>query len=213
VNDGGAASESSDDSLPAMSSIRTVAVIGAGRVGRSFALACAAAGFDVTLEDVMPANLRRAQEEYADIASDIASLRAGAQGSRGRLDVALTVEDAVRAADVVVDFVPDELESKLEIFCMVDRMAPPKTVMLTPSDALSITDLASCTYRGERCFAVRGGLGSGGVARLISPKNAEERALLAVREFLRALGYEVAVEEDRDSPMLVKNVNVAGRTR
>lgn len=28
--------------------------------GRSFALACAAAGFHVALEDVMPANLRRA---------------------------------------------------------------------------------------------------------------------------------------------------------
>ena len=28
----------------------------------------------------------------------------------------LSVEDAVREADLVVDFVPDELESKLEIF-------------------------------------------------------------------------------------------------
>ena len=28
----------------------------------------------------------------------------------------LTVEDAVRDADLAVDFVPDELESKLEIF-------------------------------------------------------------------------------------------------
>jgi 3-hydroxybutyryl-CoA dehydrogenase len=31
-------------------------------------LVCAAAGFDVVLEDVMPANLRRAQEEYANLA-------------------------------------------------------------------------------------------------------------------------------------------------
>ena len=141
--------------------IRTVAVIGAGRVGRSFALACAAAGFDVVLEDVMPANLRRAQEEYADLAAQNA-------GARGRLKVAATIEDAVREADLAVDFVPDELESKLEIFCLVDRMAPPKTILLTPSEAQSITDLASCTYRGERCFAVRGGLvagGRGGAAR------------------------------------------------
>lgn len=128
--------------------IRTVAVIGAGMAGRSFALACAAAGFHVVLEDVMPANLRRAEEEYADL-----SLRAAA----GRLELALTVEDAVRSADVAVDFVPDELESKLEIFSLLDRMAPPKTILCTPSDALSITDLASCVYRPERCVAVRGG--------------------------------------------------------
>ncbi len=167
-------------------------------MGREFALACAAAGFDVTLEDVMPANLRRAQELYAELHAQAGSLR-----------VALTVEDAVRAADVVVDFVPDELESKLEIFCLVDRMAPPKTVLLTPSDALSITDLASCTYRGERCFAVRGRLAPGtddGPLRLVYPKNADVGALGAMDEFLRALGRKAQSEVDRDVPMLVKNL-------
>ena len=44
-----------------------VAVIGAGQAGRSFALACAAAGFYVVLEDVMPANLRKAEAEYSDL--------------------------------------------------------------------------------------------------------------------------------------------------
>ena len=179
--------------------IRTVAVIGAGRVGRNFALACAAAGLDVVLEDVMPANLRRAQEEYADLTAQNA-------GARGRLAVATTIEDAVREADIAVDFVPDELESKLEIFCMVDRMAPPKTILLTPSEAQSITDLASCTYRGERCFAVRGGLGFVGPMRLLHPAGATSEAIEAMSGFLRALGYEVWVEVDTDAPNLVKNL-------
>jgi 3-hydroxybutyryl-CoA dehydrogenase len=194
VNSGRAAS------LPEAFAIRTVAVIGAGTAGRSFALACAAAGFDVTLEDVMPANLRRAQEEYADLC---------AQAPPGRLSVALTVEDAVRTADLAVDFVPDELESKLEIFCLVDRMAPPKTVLLTPSDALSITDLASCTYRGDRCFAVRGGLVSGVAIELSYPAGAAESALGAVTAFLRALGSDVQVEQDPNAPMLVKNLSLS----
>ena len=181
--------------------IRTVAVIGAGRVGRSFALAAAAAGFDVVLEDVMPANLRRAQEEYADLTAVNA-------GVRGRLRVAATIEDAVREADLAVDFVPDELESKLEIFCLIDRMAPPRTILLTPSEAQSITDLASCTYRGERCFAVRGGFGAVGSrpVRLLHPAGAERAAMEAVSEFLRALGGEVRVEVDTDAPKLVKNL-------
>jgi 3-hydroxybutyryl-CoA dehydrogenase len=182
-------------------SIRTVAVIGAGTAGRSFALACATAGFDVVVEDVMPANLRRAQDEYAGLES----IDSGTQAPPGILKVALTVEDAVRGADVAVDFVPDELESKLEIFCMIDRMAPPKTVLLTPSDALSITDLASCTYRGDRCFAVRGGLVSGGRVQLVYPAGADDGAMGAVQKFLGALGGEVLMEEDQDAPMLVKN--------
>jgi 3-hydroxybutyryl-CoA dehydrogenase len=196
---------SGDQSLGSSFAIRTVAVIGAGRAGRSFSLACSAAGLDVVLEDVMPAKLRRAQEEYADMES----ANSPATG-RGRLRVALTVEDAVRNADLAIDFVPDELESKLEIFCMVDRMAPPRTILLTPSDALSITDLSSCTYRGDRCFAVRG-LGAGEVfkegrpVRLLHPPNAREAGLIAVRNFLATLGCAVRVELDLDEPMLVKN--------
>jgi 3-hydroxybutyryl-CoA dehydrogenase len=151
----------------------------------------------------MPAKLRHAQEEYAELGILPAT-------GAGRLRIALTVEDVVRAADVAVDFVPDELESKLEIFCLVDRMAPPRTVLLTPSDALSITDLASCTYRGERCFAVRGLVAGGAFqaatpVRLLHPRCASVGVLAAVGAFLDTLGCAVQIEEDRDAPMLVKN--------
>ena len=158
--------------------------------GRGFALACAAAGFHVVLEDVMPANLRRAEAEYADL-----SLRAA-----GRLELAVTVEDAVRSADIAVDFVPDELESKLEIFSLLDRMAPPKTILCTPSDALSITDLASCVYRPERCVAVRGelvrGEGAASPVRVLYPAAAAAATIVAMEGFPRALGLEARAEAD-----------------
>ncbi len=181
--------------------IRTVAIIGAGVAGRSFALACAAAGFHVVLEDVMPANLRKAEADYADLTQ---------RGTVGRLELALTVEDAVREADVAVDFVPDELESKLEIFSMIDRMAPPKTILCTPSYALSITDLASCVYRPERCVAVRGNLLRGGAAvapvvRVLYPAAAAGSTLAAIGEFLRTLGVEARPEADPEVPLLMKN--------
>jgi 3-hydroxybutyryl-CoA dehydrogenase len=184
--------------------IRTVAVIGAGVAGRSFALACAGAGFHVVLEDVMPANLRKAEADYADLS---------AHSAAGLLELALTVEDAVRAADVAVDFVPDELESKLEIFSMIDRMAPPKTILCTPTYTLSITDLASCVYRPQRCVAVRGNLLRGGsevppMVRLLYPVAAAESTLAAVGEFLHALGIEVRRELDPDVPALIKNTKL-----
>jgi 3-hydroxybutyryl-CoA dehydrogenase len=184
--------------------IYKVAVIGAGVAGRSFALACAAAGFHVVLEDVMPANLRKAEADYADLSQ---------RGTAGRLELALTVEDAVREADVAVDFVPDELESKLEIFSMIDRMAPPKTILCTPSYILSITDLASCVYRPERCVAVRGNLVRGDAAvppvvRLLYPVAAGESTLRAVDKFLQALGVEVRRETDPEVPLLMKNAVV-----
>ena len=179
--------------------IRTVAVIGSGNSGRNFALACATAGFRVVLEDLIPGNIRHAQE----------ALAGAALSPRGSLEFATTIDSAVRDADLVVDFVPDELESKLELFCLVDRMAPPRTLLLTPSDALSITDLASCTYRGEQCFAVRGDFADvarGGVVRLLHPAETSESSLHSVAEFLRAVGSVVEIAVDQDAPMLVKNL-------
>jgi 3-hydroxybutyryl-CoA dehydrogenase len=176
--------------------IGTVAVIGAGLAGRSFAAECVAAGYRVVLEDVMPANLRQAQAELQD---------AGAE-----LELALTVEEAVRDADIAVDFMPDELESKLEIFSMMDRMAPPRTILCTPTDALSISDLASCVYRPERSFGVRGGLISIAV-QLVHPPLADARCIEAVRVFLLSLGRSVSVQQDSALPMLTKNLpTVAG---
>ena len=122
--------------------VLTLALIGAGRAGRSLAAAAVRAGHRVMLEDVLPSRLREALEVIP------------LDGMPGTLVTVSTVEDAVREADLVIDFVPDELESKLEIVCMADRMAPPKTVLCIQTSALSVTDLASCTYRAERCIGV-----------------------------------------------------------
>jgi len=179
--------------------IQKAAVIGAGQAGRRFALRCARAGFDVVLEDVMPANLRRAEAEFADLT--------GGMGT-GSMRFALTVEQAVRDVDIAIDFVPDELESKLEIFSLIDRMAPPKTILCTPSEALSITDLASCTYRGDRCVAVRGDIAAGGRVQVLHPEYAPVVMLDQVQEFFVVLGFDVVAEADPDLPMLMKNMRL-----
>ena len=177
-----------------------VAVIGAGRLGREFALACVRAGHRVVLEDVMPEKLRQFGAEFGLTAHSI--------------DLVSTVEDAVRAADVVVDFVPDELESKLEIWSLIDRMAPPRTVMCTPSEGLSITDLASCTYRGDRCVMVRGALGldslgQGATLRVLSAQTTSDATRQMALELFRGLGYEVDTGADPDLPMLLKNMHAS----
>jgi len=145
----------------------------------------------------MPSNLRRAQDEYAEYVASV--------GAKGSLRYAMTVEDAVREADLAIDFVPDELESKLEIFSLLDRMAPPRTVLCTPTMALSITDLASCTYRAERCVGLRGDLVVGPM-QVVRSRFLDGGVVGAVVEFLREIGLAVVVVEDADEPMLVKNL-------
>jgi len=169
-----------------------VAIIGAGPLGRWLALAAARAGCAVRLEDVMPANLHHAQEFIRQQYS-----------AADNVTFMSSIEDAVRDADLAIDCVPDELESKLEIFCLLDRMAPPRTVLMTPTKNLSIADLASCTYRAERCVAVAANAqeltdrGEGSEVLLRTPPQALPGAMATVKEFWRRLGIAVRVETDR----------------
>jgi 3-hydroxybutyryl-CoA dehydrogenase len=165
--------------------LTTVAIVGAGPLGRCLALAAARAGFRVLLEDVMPANLRHARE----------SLRRDL-GPEAMPAVAFvsTLEDAVRNADLVIDCVPDELESKLEIFCLLDRMAPPRTVLVTPTTRLSIADLAACTYRSDRCVAIEADSAllaesSGGDMVLRVTHQTAPEVVALVEEFWRRIGF------------------------
>lgn len=170
----------------------TVAIIGAGPLGRWLALSAGRAGFRVLLEDVMPSSLHHAQE----------ALRA-ALGPEALANVTFvsTIEDAVREADLAIDCVPDELESKLEIFCLLDRMAPPRTVLATPTTRLSIADLASCTYRPDKCVAIAveasalAGNAGGEVLLRTTTRTAPETVAL-VKEFWSRLGFKAAFEAD-----------------
>ncbi len=167
----------------------TVAIIGAGPLGRWLALGAARAGFRVLLEDVMPGNLHHARESIRQQLSPEVLPAVG---------LVSTIEDAVRDADLVIDCVPDELESKLEILWLLDRMAPPRTVIATPS-RLSIADLAACTYRPDKCIAIAASpedLTTGASSDLLlraAPATSDETVAIA-SDFFRQLGFRPSVE-------------------
>lgn len=178
-----------------------VAIIGAGPLGRWLAFATARAGYTVLLEDVMPSNLHHAQEYLR---------RQLGPAALPMVELASTIEGAVREADLAIDCVPDELESKLEIFCLLDRMAPPRTVFITPTTRLSIADLASCTYRGDKCVALVanakeltgapiGDDNSSEVIREIllrTPPRVAPETIAMVSEFLGRIGFAPRFEAD-----------------
>jgi 3-hydroxybutyryl-CoA dehydrogenase len=180
----------------------TVAIIGAGPLGRWLALSAARAGFRVLLEDVMPANLHHAQEylRQESLCQESLCQELGREAPPA-VSFVSTIEDAVRDADLAIDCVPDELESKLEIFWLLDRMAPPRTVLATPTTRLSIADLAACTYRPSQCIAIAaeasslsGSAPSQILMRTTTRTSAETIAL--VTRFWHQLGFTPAFEPD-----------------
>ena len=88
--------------LPSNRAVNTVAIIGAGPLGRRLALAAARAGLCVLLEDVMPQNLDHAQEYIRrQLNADALSHEKDAQ-----IAFVSSIEDAVRQADLIIDCVP-----------------------------------------------------------------------------------------------------------
>lgn len=179
---------------------QTVAIIGAGPLGRWLALSAARAGYRVLLEDVMPSNLHHAREAIrTELNRETLDHEPG-----GQVVLVSTIEDAVRTADLAIDCVPDELESKLEILWLLDRMAPPHTVFATPTAQLAIADLGACTYRAAQCIGIAaspvalgqlaGAPGSAVVLRAGPATSGETVAL--VEEFWRRLGFAPVVERE-----------------
>jgi 3-hydroxybutyryl-CoA dehydrogenase len=139
--------------------IKTIAVIGAGIMGRGIAHAAVLGGYRTILEDILPNALRKAETEIRanlDEAVERGKVDpAEAKAALGRIEYASSVDEAARQADLVIEAVPDELESKLEIFTLLDKICRPATILSCNTSWLSVTEIASVTYRGKRCVGMR----------------------------------------------------------
>ena len=137
-----------------MPEIKTIAVIGAGTMGRGIAHAAALGGYRTILEDILPNALRRAESEIRanlDKAVEIGKVSASdANAAFARLEYAGSVDEAARQADLVIEAVPEELESKIEIFTLLDKICRPTTVLASNTSSLSLTEIASVTYRAPK---------------------------------------------------------------
>ncbi|MGA2978463.1 MAG: 3-hydroxyacyl-CoA dehydrogenase NAD-binding domain-containing protein [Terriglobales bacterium] len=141
-----------------MTEVRTVAVIGAGIMGRGIAHAAALGGYRTILEDLLPNALRKAETEIRanlDKAVELGKVDASdADAAFSRIEYAGSVDQAARDADLVIEAVPEEMESKIEIFTMLDKICRPATILASNTSSLSVTEIASVTYRAKKCVGM-----------------------------------------------------------
>ena len=131
-----------DPRVGASTTIRRVAVIGAGVMGSGIAALLAGHGLEVALTDPDAAAVERAR---ARAAKRVDGERLGALW-RAAADLA----DAVADADLVIEAVPERLELKRRIFEELDAHAPPGAVLATNTSELSVTAVAAATERPEQ---------------------------------------------------------------
>jgi 3-hydroxybutyryl-CoA dehydrogenase len=179
--------------------IKTVAVIGAGIMGRGIAHVAAVGGYRTILEDLLPNALRKAENEIKsnlDKAVELGKVSAaGASAALGRLEYAGSVEEAAREADLVIEAVPEEMESKIEIFTLLDKVCRPETILASNTSSLSITEIASVTYRAKKCVGMHffNPVHKMKLLEVVRALETDEETLKAAVEVGRRMGKEVVV--------------------
>jgi len=175
----------------------TIAVIGAGRLGRELARRAAVAGFRVVLEDLFPISLETARREIRRSLDEAVSsgmlVEADAERAYSRIDCASSIEDAARRARIVMETGPDEFESKLEMFCLLDRICLPDTVVVSNSHALELSDTAA------KAESIVGMYFSGDQAEIHCSAFTSPRALATAERLAQRMATSYRVTRDGDN--------------
>jgi len=137
----------------ALDSIKTVAVLGAGTMGNGIAHSFARTGYEVILRDV--------DRRYLDSAMETIGKNLEREVKKGKLSESekpavlarlqpVTDPEALRAADFVVEAVPEKFELKRAVLVEADRLLRPEVVLASNTSSISMTALAALTSRPDR---------------------------------------------------------------
>jgi 3-hydroxybutyryl-CoA dehydrogenase len=138
--------------------VKTIAVIGAGTMGRGIAYAAALGGYQTVLEDVNDSVLAKAlswiRESFEEGVKRGKVDSVTRDAALSRISTSLVVNEAIRDADLIIEAVPEELEMKLELFTIFDKFSKPNAIFASNTSSLSISDFTDIVIAGDRCIGM-----------------------------------------------------------
>ena len=136
-----------------MTTIRSVAIVGAGQMGAGIAQAVAAGGYDVLLHDAVAERVPQAQGVIAaSLSRQVARgliTQAEADAAVARIRPAKSLAEAAKADLVIEAAVEDEAVKKAILADLVPHLGP-DTLLASNTSSISITRLAAATDRPDR---------------------------------------------------------------
>ncbi len=131
-----------------------VAIIGAGLIGRAWAMIFARAGWNVALHDTDAGALRDAPELCREGLAILEShgLCADPAAAAARIGIAADLAEAVTGADHVQENGPERLEIKQALFAELDALCPPSTVIASSTSAIQCSLFTERLQHRARCL-------------------------------------------------------------
>ena len=129
-------------------------IVGAGLIGRSWAVVFARAGWRVQVWDPVGAQRDVAHDQIADSLRELAThgLVADAQAATELVHVVDTLEGAVRGARYVQESGPENLEAKRTTFAALDLAAPADCVLASSTSAIVASQFTESLDGRARCL-------------------------------------------------------------
>ena len=130
-----------------------VAVVGAGLIGRSWAIIFAGGGCDVALYDSSAGVAESARALVMEGLADLAEHGLVADAAaHARVRVCATLTDALHGATFVQENTPESIEAKREIFAELDRLAAPNTILASSTSTIVASQFTEGLTGRHRCL-------------------------------------------------------------
>jgi 3-hydroxybutyryl-CoA dehydrogenase len=182
--------------------IESVAVVGGGFMGTGIAESVAVAGIPVTVRDVDEPSLDGARKRLED------SLRravtggkldaAHADAARGRIEFT-TELDAIDAADLVIEAVPEVEELKLRVMGAIDEIVDEHTIIASNTSSIPIAQLAHVVQAPGRVLGLHffSPVPVMTLVEIVVALDTSSQTLGAAKEFVERLGKRPIETKDR----------------
>jgi 3-hydroxyacyl-CoA dehydrogenase len=132
-----------------MDRIGTVAVVGAGTIGASWAALFLAHGLDVVMWDPAPGTEERVRAFLSRAVPDARPAERRAEQD-GTLAFASGPEEAAAGTDFIQESAPERIELKAELLARLERAAPAHAVVASSTTAFPHSAIAAKAERPER---------------------------------------------------------------
>jgi 3-hydroxyacyl-CoA dehydrogenase len=132
----------------------SVGIVGAGLIGRSWAMVFARAGWDVRITDPDPGTLANVQRRIREGLDDLArhGLVADPAQAAGRILAVPSLGEVVAGADLVQENGPEVVEIKQAIFADLDKLAPPDCILASSTSAIVASRFTEHLAGRGRCL-------------------------------------------------------------